>query len=137
MYVDEAVAEGLEPERVGYRSVNHPDARDPLFAAGARRFRVGSANPAPHVALPEAMELLSAVGLDMIKARIQQHTDRLISGIPGGHVCIPIPPESGLVSIDVAEPAATLEQKRKQEFVVRNSLDEHFQNPAPCSQHDG
>src|SRR6056297_2626598 len=58
LYVDHEVAEELEPRAVGYRSVETPPATEFVYKSGARRFEVGSASPAPHVGLIEAIDAI-------------------------------------------------------------------------------
>jgi len=119
LYVDREVAESLDPHTVGYRSVETPTAAPFEFAAGARRFEVGSANPAPHVALAQAIDGIEAVGLDAIQDRIRRLAGRLADGVPDDRLLSPATPESGLVSIDVAEPEATAERLAGEGIVVR------------------
>ncbi|PCR88958.1 aminotransferase class V-fold PLP-dependent enzyme [Natrinema ejinorense] len=117
--VDRDVAEGLEPRTVGYRSVETPTADPYEYAAGARRFEVGSANPAPHVALREAIDAIDEVGIDRIEDRVRQLAGRLADGVPADRLRSPSTPESGLVTIDVDDPAATVERLAAAGIVVR------------------
>ncbi|MFB1066814.1 aminotransferase class V-fold PLP-dependent enzyme [Natrinema sp. H-ect4] len=119
LYVDRDVAEGLKPRTVGYRSVETPSADPYEYAAGARRFEVGSANPAPHVALREAIDAIEEVGIDRIEGQVRQLANRLIAGIPADRLLSPSAPESGLVTIDVDDPAATVERLAADGIVVR------------------
>jgi len=119
LYVDREVAETLEPRTVGYRSVETPTADPFEYAAGARRFEVGSANPAPHVALREAIDVLSDVGVDRIESRIARLTDRLADGVPEDRLLSPATPESGLVTIDVPDPEATVDRLAERGIVIR------------------
>ncbi|ELY46475.1 aminotransferase class V-fold PLP-dependent enzyme [Natronorubrum tibetense] len=119
LYVDRDVAEGLEPRTVGYRSVETPSAEPYEFAAGARRFEVGSANPAPHVALREAIDVIDEVGIDRIEERARRLAGRLADGVPTNRLISPSSPESGLVTIDVDDPAATVERLAAAGIVVR------------------
>ena len=119
LYVDREVAETLAPTTVGYRSVETP-TDDPFeFAAGARRFEVGSSNPAPHVALAEAIDAIDEVGVDRIAERIERLAGRLAAGIPEERLLSPEEPESGLVTIAVDDPEATVERLASAGFVVR------------------
>jgi cysteine desulfurase/selenocysteine lyase len=120
LYVDREVADSLAPRTVGYRSVETPTADPYEFAAGARRFEVGSATPAPHVALREAIDLVEAVGVETIQERVGDLAGRLVDGVPDGRVLGPDPPESGLVAVDVADPAATVERLSEAGIVVRS-----------------
>jgi selenocysteine lyase/cysteine desulfurase len=119
LYVDRAVAETLEPRAVGYRSVETPTADPYEYAAGARRFEIGSSNPAPHVALTEAIDVVDEVGVDRIADRIHQLAGRLIDGVPDDRLHGPTTPESGLVTIDVDDPGATVERLASEGIVVR------------------
>lgn len=82
LYVDCKVAGSLQPSTVGYRSPEMPMANPSDFAPGARRFEVGSSNPAPHVALAEAIDVIDEVGVDSIADRIQKLASRLADGVP-------------------------------------------------------
>ncbi|SNZ17924.1 Selenocysteine lyase/Cysteine desulfurase [Natronoarchaeum philippinense] len=119
LYVDRDVAETLAPRTVGYRSVETPTADPYEFAPGARRFEVGSANPAPHVALGEAIDAIDEVGVDRITERIQELAGRLADGVPEERLRSPATPESGLVTIDVDDPGATVDRLAKEGIVVR------------------
>ena len=120
LYVDRAVADSLRPGRVGYRSVEASTADPFEYAAGARRFEVGSANPAPHVALREAMDVLDSVGVGTVQSRVASLTERLADGVPPDRLLSPTPPESGLVTIDVADPAGTVDRLSDRGIVVRD-----------------
>ena len=119
LYVDRAIAEDLEPRAVGYRSVDDANADPFEYAAGARRLEVGSANPAPHVALGEAIDAIDEVGVDTIEGRIHRLAGRLAEGVPEDRLLSPRTPESGLVTIDVAEPTATVDRLAAAGIVVR------------------
>ncbi len=123
LYVDSDVAEGLQPRTVGYRSVETPTADPFAFKSGARRFEVGSSNPAPHVALGEAIETVSAVGVDRIESRIHRLAGRLGDQLPPERLLSPATPESGLVTIDVEAPDATVDRLASEGIVVRSLPD--------------
>ena len=123
LYVDSDVAEQLQPRTIGYRSVETPTADPFAFKSGARRFEVGSANPAPHVALSEAIDTVSAVGVDRIESRIHRLAARLGDQLPADRLLSPTTPESGLVTIDVAEPEATVERLASEGIVIRSLSD--------------
>jgi selenocysteine lyase/cysteine desulfurase len=119
LYVDREVAESLAPRTVGYRSVETPTADPHEFAAGARRFEVGSANPAPHVALGEAIDVIDEIGVETVEKRIQRLAGRFAESVPNEHLLSPAAPESGLVTVDVEDPAATVERLAEAGIVVR------------------
>ncbi|WP_458187716.1 aminotransferase class V-fold PLP-dependent enzyme [Haladaptatus sp. NG-WS-4] len=119
LYVDRDFADQLHPRTVGYRSVEEPGSRDIEYKRGAPRFEVGSASPAPHVALAEAIRGIQRVGVDDIEARIEHLTDRLKRGIPDEYLLSPRTFESGLVTIDVDDPTATVERLADAGIAVR------------------
>jgi cysteine desulfurase/selenocysteine lyase len=119
LYVDREVADALAPRTVGYRSVETPTADPYTYAAGARRFEVGSANPAPHVALREAIETIEAVGVERIQQRSHRLASRLAENVPADRLLSPRTPESGLVTIDVDDPSETVERLGSEDIVVR------------------
>jgi cysteine desulfurase/selenocysteine lyase len=120
LYVDRTVAETLAPRTVGYRSVESSTAEPLEFKAGGQRFEVGSANPATHVALREAVDAIDDVGVDTIQDRISHLTGRLVEGIPADRLFSPQAPESGLVTIDVEDPEATVERLADDGIIVRD-----------------
>jgi selenocysteine lyase/cysteine desulfurase len=96
-------------------------AADPFtFKPGAGRFEVGSANPAPHVALGEAIETVTAVGVDHIESRIHALASRLTAHVPSERLLSPATPESGLVTVDVDDPAQTVDRLADAGIVVRS-----------------
>ncbi len=120
LYVDRDAADDLAPRTVGYRSVEAPDADPFEYAAGARRFEVGSASPAPHVALREAVDAIDEVGVGEIRDRIRELVERLIESVPDDRLLSPATPESGLVSIDVDDPEGTVERLSDDGVVIRS-----------------
>ncbi len=120
LYVDRATAESLAPRPVGYRSVEAPNADRFAFADGARRFEVGSASPAPHVALRKAVSLIDEVGVDRIHERIARLAGRLTASIPDDRLLSPADPESGLVSVAVDDPETTVERLAEAGIVIRS-----------------
>jgi cysteine desulfurase/selenocysteine lyase len=119
LYVDRDVAETLQPTAVGYRSVEEPNADHFEYAAGARRFEIGSANPASHVALKEAINRIEDVGIERIEDQIHTLAGRMTDGVPADRLLSPATPESGLVSIDVDDASATVERLASEGIVVR------------------
>jgi cysteine desulfurase/selenocysteine lyase len=119
LYVDGTAAAALQPATVGYRSVETPTADPYEFAPGARRFEVGSSSPAPHVALAEAIDAIDEVGVERIADRIGKLAGRLADGVPDDRLLSPSDPESGLVTIDVDDPEATVDRLASEGIVVR------------------
>jgi len=120
LYVDRDAAAELAPRAVGYRSVDDSSADEISYADGARRFEVGTATAAAHVGLVEALDAIDAIGLDAIEARIESLTDRLKDGIPDDRLLSPHEYETGLVTIDVDDPDATVERLAEEDIVVRS-----------------
>jgi selenocysteine lyase/cysteine desulfurase len=120
LYVDSDAATELSPRTVGYRSVETPTAAKFTYAPGARRFEVGSANPAPHVALREAVDILNAVGVRQVYSRIIDLAERFVDSVPQDRLLSPSHPESGLVTVDVDDPATTVERLSAEGIVVRD-----------------
>ena len=123
LYVDSEAAEKLQPRTVGYRSVETPTADPFTYKPGARRFEVGSANPAPHIALSEAIDTISAIGVSHIESRIHRLAARLGDQLPAERLLSPVKPESGLVTVDVDEPEKTVDRLAAEGIVVRSLPD--------------
>ncbi|WP_267161361.1 aminotransferase class V-fold PLP-dependent enzyme [Halovenus salina] len=119
LYVDREAAAELSPRAVGYRSVEDPTGDDLAFAAGARRFEVGTTSLAPYAALSEAIETIESVGIEEIHDRSTRLAGRLAEAIPTDRLLSPADPESGLVAVDVDDPEATTERLAEDGLIVR------------------
>lgn len=113
--------DGFAPERVGYRSV--ADADSLALRGDARRFELGTASPAPYAGLAAAVETVRSVGLETIAARIERLAGRLAEGISDDRRCSPADPESGLVTIRVDDPEATVDRLADDGISVRTLPD--------------
>ncbi|TKX55398.1 aminotransferase class V-fold PLP-dependent enzyme [Halorubrum sp. SP3] len=120
LYVDRDAAADLAPRAVGYRSVEDPTGEAIEFKPAAGRLEVGTTTAAAHVGLAEALDAIDAVGLDAIESRIESLTDRLKAGVPDDRLLSPRSYESGLVTIDVDDPEATVERLADDDIVVRS-----------------
>ena len=120
LYVDRDAAADLAPHAVGYRGVEDPTGDEIEFKPAAGRFEVGTTTAAAHVGLVEALDAIEAVGLDAVEARIEALTDRLKDGVPEDRLLSPRAFESGLVTIDVDDPEATVERLGERDIVVRS-----------------
>ena len=120
LYVDHQAAEKLHPSSIGYRGVETPTSDPYEFSPGARRFEVGSANPASHVALAEAIDVIDEVGVHRIADRIQTLSKQLIDEVPDEQLHSPPDPESGLVTIEVEDPEQTVNRLSSRGIVVRS-----------------
>ncbi|WP_226004143.1 aminotransferase class V-fold PLP-dependent enzyme [Natrinema salinisoli] len=119
LYVRDGVEADLVPAAIGYRSVEDENASDYRYAAGARRFEVATASPAPYAGLTEAIGVLEEIGIDAIRRRIEALTDRLKDGISDERLLSPRGYESGLVTIAADDPEETVERLAEQGIVVR------------------
>lgn len=110
VYVDPGFAEALHPAVLGYFGVEYPPSADYDLKSGAQRFEVGTRSLAPYAALTEAIATVEAVGIDVIEAEIERLTDHLKAAVPVDELHSPPPFESGLVSLRVDDPAATVQR---------------------------
>lgn len=115
-----AALDALEPRAVGFRSVSDPTAASIDYHPDARRFEIGTANPAPHVALEQAITVMERIGIETIEARINRLASRLIESIPSDQLLSPERPESGLVTIRVPKPDETVSRLREHGIVIRS-----------------
>ncbi len=120
LYVDGAVAADLEPGMIGYRGVVDSSRAPYELEAGAARFEIGTANPAPHVGVSTAIDLMEDIGQETITDRILARADRLVDGLPDASVVGPARPESGLVTIGVDDPEAAVDRLAEAGFVLRS-----------------
>jgi cysteine desulfurase / selenocysteine lyase len=119
-----AVRDGVEvecvPSAIGYRSVVDPDAHDYEYAPGAGRFEVGTTSPAIYAGLEEAIRLHEELGADAVESRIETLTDRLKDSLDDEQLLSPRAFESGLVTLDVDDPEATVARLADRGIVVRS-----------------
>ncbi len=123
LYVGRDAAAELEPAAIGYRSVEVPTGESIEYKPGAPRFEIGTTTPAAHVGLVEAIDAIDAVGTDAIEAHIERLTDRLKTGLAerdGTTLLSPRSFESGLVTVDVDDPEATVERLADRGIVIRS-----------------
>lgn len=120
LYVARDTADTMTPDAVGYRSVTEPTAATLTYAPGAKRFEVGTTSPGPHAGVIEAIDAIESAGVTAIADRIETLTDRLKAGIDTDMLLSPQTHESGLVSIAVDEPEATVERLADEGIVIRS-----------------
>ncbi|ELY66503.1 aminotransferase class V-fold PLP-dependent enzyme [Natronococcus jeotgali] len=120
LYVREGVEDDYVPSAIGYRSVVDPGEPDYEYAPGAGRFEVGTTTPATDAGLREAIALHRELGADAIESRIETLTDRLKAGLAEDRLLSPRSFESGLVTVDVDDPEATVERLADRDIVVRS-----------------
>jgi len=118
LYVEESAADDLEPAAIGYRSVEDPGAADYALKRGAPRFEIGTTNLAPYVALQTAVETIESVGMDVVESHVLRLAARLADRVPDERLLSPADPETGLVTIRVDDPEATVETLKEEYGVV-------------------
>lgn len=117
LYVDETALDALTPSRVGYFGVEEtPESLS--LAPDASRFELGTAAIGPYVGMSAGIDVLEAVGLDTVQARVERLTDRLKAGL-GDRLRSPEAYESGLVTFAADNPAATVERLADEGVVIR------------------
>ncbi|MFC7096157.1 aminotransferase class V-fold PLP-dependent enzyme [Halobaculum marinum] len=121
--VDPAVDDDLSPAQVSYRSVDDAMADDYDLKPGGARFERGTASLAPHVGLREAVETLETVGLDAVHGRVLDLAGRLTDRLDDDRLLSPAEPESGLVTVDVTDPEATVDRLHDEGLVIRDIPD--------------
>ncbi|MFB6093716.1 MAG: aminotransferase class V-fold PLP-dependent enzyme [Halanaeroarchaeum sp.] len=120
LYVREEVAESLAPRTIGGRGVSEYGDGALEYEPGARRFELSTTNPGPYAGLMEAINLLSAVGLDTIEDRIASLTHRFKATVPSERLLSPTEYHSGLVSVRTENPEETVERLADREIHVRS-----------------
>jgi selenocysteine lyase/cysteine desulfurase len=118
-YVDpESLAE-FRPRHLGARSTVAPTGPGFEYHPDARRFEVSTMALAPFAGLVEAIEVIEAVGMETIEARIERLTDRLKAGL-GDRLLSPEPYESGLVAFDVDDAPGFVDRAADAGVAVRD-----------------
>ncbi|MGM0591077.1 MAG: aminotransferase class V-fold PLP-dependent enzyme [Halobacteriota archaeon] len=120
LYVRPGLADQLEPGSVGYRSVEEANDENPTYYPGARRFEIGTTNPAPYVGLQASIDGIEQLGLDTIERRIERLTDYLKAGLPDDALLSPQKYTSGLVSFTVDDAAATVDSLAEDGVQIRS-----------------
>ncbi|MFB6176722.1 MAG: aminotransferase class V-fold PLP-dependent enzyme [Halobaculum sp.] len=127
LYVADDASEELRPAQVSYRSVEDPETSGRgsgyELKSGAARFERGTAAIGPHVGFTESVRLFESLGVESIRAEILRLTERLTEQIPTERLLSPSEPETGLVTVNVAEPEATVERLADAGFAVRSLPD--------------
>lgn len=125
LYVDDEVANELEPANMGWFSVENIfgfETEEPQYAPGARRFEMGTP-PAPNAYQASAgMSVIQDVGVKTVRDQIVEHTSHLIEGANelGFSVLTPKRDEhrGGVVNVLVSDAEATAEQLMERGFCV-------------------
>jgi selenocysteine lyase/cysteine desulfurase len=113
----------LTPTWIGPRGVADMDAEEYTYTDGAAMFELTTTPVAVYRGLAAAIETIDEVGVDAVRDRIERLTDRLKAGIEDDRLLSPSEYESGLVSVDVADPEAAVDRLREAGIVVRSIPD--------------
>lgn len=125
LYVDSDVVDELEPSNLGWFGVDDIfgfETETPEYAAGARRFELGTP-PAPNAYQASAgMSVIQDVGVDTIRERVIDHTAHLIDGAEERGFTVRTPREKehrgGVVNVQVENPEETAESLMNNRFNV-------------------
>jgi len=123
LWLSEDARRELDPTWIGPRGVAEMDAAEYAYVDGAAMFELTTTPVAVYRGLEAAIGTIEAVGLATIRDRIERLTDRLKAGIDDDRLLGPREYESGLVSVDVADPEGTVDRLRADDIVVRSIPD--------------
>lgn len=76
-------------------------------------------DPDPDVALGEVIDVFDEVGTGQVAERIHGLAGLLTDGVPDDGFHSPATPETGLVTVDVEDPGATVERLASEAILVR------------------
>jgi cysteine desulfurase/selenocysteine lyase len=125
LYVASDALEELEPDRIGYFSVDREaEGEGYTYAPDASRFELGTTALGPYVGLAESVALFEELGLDTVQSRIERLTDRLKEGL-GDRLLSPRAYESGLVSFEAENPDETAERLSNEGIQIRSIPEPH------------
>lgn len=77
-------------------------------------------SPGPHAGLETGIEASQEIGVETIEARTEDLTDRLKDHIPEDRLRSPRQFHSGLVTVDVPDPSATVDALALEGIVIRS-----------------
>jgi selenocysteine lyase/cysteine desulfurase len=123
LWTDPDARRALRPTWIGPRGVATMDAAGYEYVDAASMFELTTTPVAVYRGLEAAIETVESVGIGVIRDRIEDLTDRLKAGIEDGRLLGPRAYESGLVSVDVADPEGAVERLREAGIVVRSIPD--------------
>ena len=125
LYVDSDVLGSLEPDRIGYFSIDREaEGEGYTYAPDASRFELGTTALGPYVGLAESVALFEELGLDTVQSRIERLTDRLKAGL-GDRLLSPREYESGLVSFEDPTPDETANRLADDGIRIRSIPEPH------------
>ena len=95
-------------------------AAEYAYVDGAAMFELTTTPVAVYRGLEAAVETIEAVGIGTVRDRIEHLTDRLKARVDDDRLLSPRAYESGLVSIDAADPEGAVDRLRESGIVVRS-----------------
>ncbi len=110
LYVSEDVVGDVEPIHVGYRSVSEAVGGTYELHRDARRFEIGTMNPAPFAGLLAAIDTINSVGQGAIQERIRSLRHRFVDQVSPDRLLSPADSQSGLITIQVDDPESAIER---------------------------
>jgi len=119
LWLSDAARRALRPTWIGPRGVEDMAAEGYTYTDDAGMFELTTTPVAVYRGLEAAIETIESVGVEAVRDRIERLTDRLKTGIDDDRLLSPRAYESGLVSVDVADPEAAVNRLREAGIVVR------------------
>jgi selenocysteine lyase/cysteine desulfurase len=120
LWLSEDARQALRPTWIGPRGVKDVDAEWYAYKNGAAMFELTTTPVAVYRGLEAAVETIEAVGIGTVRDRIEHLTDRLRARVDDDRLLSPRAYESGLVSIDAADPEGAVDRLRESGIVVRS-----------------
>jgi selenocysteine lyase/cysteine desulfurase len=123
LWLSDAARRSLRPTWIGPRGVEDMAAEGYSYTDDAGMFELTTTPVAVYKGLEAAIETIESVGVGTVRNRIERLTDRLKTRVEDDRLLSPRAYESGLVSVDVADPKAAVERLREDGLVVRSIPD--------------
>jgi selenocysteine lyase/cysteine desulfurase len=123
LWLSDAARRALRPTWIGPRGVEDMSSEGYAYTDDAGMFELTTTPVAVYRGLEAAIETMEAVGIGTVRDRIERLTGRLKAEIDDDRLLSPRDYESGLVSVDAADPEAAVESLREAGIVVRSIPD--------------
>ncbi len=123
LWLSDTARRMLRPTWIGPRGVENMSAEGYTYTDNAGMFELTTTPVAVYRGLETAIETMEAIGIGAVRDRIEHLTNRLKAEIDDDRLLSPREYESGLVSINVADPEEAVEDLREAGIVVRSIPD--------------
>lgn len=123
LWLSDRGREALRPTWIGPRGVEDMSSEGYTYTDDAGMFELTTTPVAVYRGLEAAIETMETVGIRTVRDRIEHLTDRLKAELDDDRLLGPRNYESGLVSVDVADPEGAVEDLRADGIVVRSIPD--------------